>query len=336
MPWDSERIEVVEVITRSRYGRSSIIMAGIGKLESPLSLLNIAQVLNADCDYVLCLDRWLTLPCKILSVKLGVPLITYVDSPKYLHLERLVTIRERMLRPMALAWYITIGFLSDVAICVSKYIEDYLSMWGVRAMTIEPSYALLHEDNDIINNNDDSKVDELENGALLCSCPFEITTLIALRNPDVPVVVTGPQALYFREYLKIKSLTNKLKNIFLARNISDRALEKLHDKIAASLIARPALAGLSMTLIQELYFGKAILTDKNTASRIRGLVESKAVLINDEYIKWPELAKGLVKEKGYDANELEAKAKLFFDEMLSPMVFARSFEYVLTQYNPSK
>jgi glycosyltransferase involved in cell wall biosynthesis len=58
------------------------------------------------------------------------------------------------------------------------------------------------------------------------------------------------------------------KREFLESNAT-RALERLHEKVVASLIARPALAGLSMTLIQELYFGKAIMTDVNTASRIR-------------------------------------------------------------------
>jgi hypothetical protein len=329
--WGNARNEVTEVTTRSRFGESSIFMVKMGRPRGSLSLLNVVvRVLGCDYDYVLCLDRWLTLPCKSLSTKLNVPLITYMDSPKYLHLERLTTIKDRFLRPMALAWYTTVSLLSDATICVSKYIEDRLGKWGVKAATVEPSYALLRESDGLVND-DDGEVSEVGDDALLCSCPLELTTLIALKNPDVPVVVTGPQAYYLREYLKVRGLANELRNLHLLYNIRDRALERLHDKIAASLIARPALAGLSMTLIQELYFGKAIMTDANTASRIRGLAESKAVIINDEYVKWPAMIKELTK-KGY-VNELGVKARKFFDDVLSPKNFTRSFERILHHIN---
>jgi hypothetical protein len=158
-----------------------------------------------------------------------------------------------------------------------------------------------------------------------------LTTLIALKNPDVPVVVTGPQAYYLKEYTKARGIANKLRNLHLLHNIRDKALERLHEKVAASLIARPALAGLSMTLIQELYFGKAIMTDANTASRIRGLANSKAVIINDEYVKWPATIKELMK-RSY-VNELGVKAREFFDYVLSPKNFARSFEHILRNIN---
>jgi hypothetical protein len=328
--WGSTRIEITEVTTRSRFGESSIIMAKMGRLRGSSSLLNVMRALGCDYDYVLCLDRGLTLPCKGLSTKLSVPLVVYMDSPKYLHLERLATIKDKFLRPIALAWYITVGFLSDATMCVSEYIKDYLNKWGVRAVTVEPSYALLCERDDSIDR-DDSGVDEVNNDAVLCSCPLELTTLIALKNPDVPVVVTGPQAYYLKEYLKARGLNNKLRNLHLLHNISDRALERLHEKVVASLIARPALAGLSMTLIQELYFGKAIMTDVNTASRIRGLAESKAVIINDNYVKWPATIKELMK-KSY-INELGFKARKFFDDILSPKNFARSFERILHHIN---
>jgi hypothetical protein len=330
--WGNARNEVTEVTTRSRFGESSIFMVKMGRPRGSLSLLNVVvRVLGCDYDYVLCLDRWLTLPCKSLSTKLDVPLITYMDSPKYLHLERLATIKDRFLRPMALAWYATVSLLSNATICVSKYIEDRLGRWGVRAATVEPSYALLRESDGSVND-DDGELSEVGDDALLCSCPLELTTLIALRNPDVPVVVTGPQAYYLREYLKVRGLANELRNLHLLHNIRDGALEKLHDKIAASLIARPALAGLSMTLIQELYFGKAIMTDANTASRIRGLTESKAVIINDEYAKWPATIKELMKRSC--VNELGVKARKFFDDVLSPKKFARSFECILHYINP--
>jgi hypothetical protein len=305
-------------------------MVKMGRPRGSSSLLNVVRVLDCDYDYVLCLDRWLTLPCKSLSAKLDVPLITYMDSPKYLHLERLATIKDRFLRPMALAWYITVSLLCNATICVSKYIEDHLSRWGVRAATVEPSYALLRESDGSVND-DDGEVSEVGDDALLCSCPLELTTLIALKNPDVPVVVTGPQAYYLREYLKARGLANELRNLHLLHNIRDRALERLHDKIVASLIARPALAGLSMTLIQELYFGKAIMTDANTASRIRGLAESKAIIINDEYVKWPATIKELMKSGCI--NELRVKAREFFDDVLSPKKFARSFEHILHYIN---
>jgi hypothetical protein len=328
--WGNTRNEVTEVTMRSRFGESSILMVKMGRPRGSSSLFNIVRVLGCDYDYVLCLDRWLTLPCKSLSTKLNVPLITYMDSPKYLHLERLTTIKDRFLRPMALAWYTTVSLLSDATICVSKYIEDRLGKWGVKAATVEPSYALLRESDGLVND-DDGEVSEVGDDALLCSCPLELTTLIALKNPDVPVVVTGPQAYYLREYLKVRGLANELRNLHLLYNIRDRALERLHDKIAASLIARPALAGLSMTLIQELYFGKAIMTDANTASRIRGLAESKAVIINDEYVKWPAMIKELTK-KSY-VNELGVKARKFFDDVLSPKNFTRSFERILHHIN---
>jgi hypothetical protein len=327
----SPKIEIAKVITKSRFGESSILMARIGRPKGPLSLSNVIQTLDRDYDYVLCLDRQLILSCKKMSAKLGVPLITYIDSPKYLHLERLTTIKDRFLRPAALFWYITVGFLNDALMCVSKYIEEYLNRWGVRATTVEPSYALLRESKDFVNHEDDGEVDEIDDGAVLCSCPLKLTTLIALKNSDVPVVVTGPQAYYFREYLKTRGLISKLRNVYLLHNIGDKALEKLHDKIAVSLIARPVLTGLSITLVQELYFGKAVVTDTNTAIRIRGLISSKAVIVNDEYLSWPKMVKELM--KGGNIDELMIKARQFFDHMLSSKRFVRSFERVLHSIN---
>jgi hypothetical protein len=93
-----------------------------------------------------------------------------MDSPKYLHLERLTTIKDRFLRPMALAWYTTVSFLSNATMCVSKYIEDHLGRWGVRAATVEPSYALLRESDGSVNDSN-GEVSEVGDDALLAVVP---------------------------------------------------------------------------------------------------------------------------------------------------------------------
>ncbi|MCC6020604.1 MAG: hypothetical protein LM577_04480 [Thermoproteaceae archaeon] len=325
-----------EIVTRSRFGESRAMFIKISRPKVPLRLSNdVYSIMHAlDYDYVLCLDRQLILLCRSAARKLGVLLITYMDSPKYLHAERAVTVREGLARPAALAWYITTGLLSDVTVCVSKYIEERLSAWGIGATTtIEPSYALLHESSDMASNNDDN-VDEVGNDAVFCSCPLELTAYIALRSPDVPVVITGPHAYYFREYLKKKGLADRLRNVHLLHNISDRALERLHSKIAISLVARPVLSGVSMTLVQELYFGKVVVTDWNSASRITGLLESGAVVVGERYAEWPKIIKGLM--RGDRAGTLGIKAKQFFDTRLSPWIFAKSFERVLAQISHAR
>jgi hypothetical protein len=327
IPGSSREYEVTRVTMKSRFGESRVVMMKTGMLKNPLSLLHVTRMLGDDHDYILCLDRRSIPLCKVLSTRLDAPLVTYMDSPKYLHLERLTKIREKLLRPVALAWYVIIGLLSDVTITVSKYIEDYLGKWGVRSVTIEPSYALLHERDDLVKSNDDYKIDELNYNAILCSCPLDLTLLVALKNPEVPIVVTGLQAYYIGEYLRIRGLTSKFKSLHLLHNISDRALEKLHDKVIISLISRPRLTGISMALIQELYFGKPIITDTNTASRIRGLMKSKTIIVNDRYVKWPSIVKELIKRA--DLNELGVRARQFFDNKLSPRRFATYFEHAL-------
>jgi hypothetical protein len=62
------------------------------------------------------------------------------------------------------------------------------------------------------------------------------------------------------------------------------------------------------------------------------LAESKAVIINDEYVKWPATIKELMKRSC--VNELGVKAREFFDDVLSPKKFARSFERILHCIDP--
>jgi glycosyltransferase involved in cell wall biosynthesis len=333
--WGNTRTEMTNIITRSRFGKSSLLMIKISRIKRPSDFINIIQTLRSDYYYLLCLDRRYTLACKYLSNKLGIPMITYMDSPPYLHRERLVGIKDYLARPVALAWYITIGYLSDITMCVSEYIEDYLHTWGVRAITIEPTFALLDETNDSLKENNDSnyEVEEINNNTILCSCPHDLAILTALRNPNLPIIITGPGAYYLKEYLKMKQISReKVRNVYLMHNVGDKTLEELHEKVIMSLIARPALSGISMTLIQELYFGKAVITDTNTTSRIRGLTEAGAVIVNDDYREWPNLIKKVIRNDKY-IDELSTKAKWFFDKKLSPTTFAKSFEHVLRSIN---
>ncbi len=340
--WSYNKSEAILVTTRSRWGfaRINMIKVPIKINSNSLPILSssitdpIIKLFHEDYDYILCLERrYIPTVCRYFSKKLSAPLIAYMDSPKYMHPERLTT-TELLVRPAALAWYVITSHMSDLTICVSKYIEVFLKKWGTNAITIEPTYALLGRDSDILSktNNGNYDINSINHEAVLCSCPLNLTVITAIKNPDVPIVVTGPQAYYVREYLKMRGLLNKVKNIHLLHNISDEDLEKLHNKIVAALVARPALSGLSITLLQELYFGRPVLTDENTASKIRGLIESGSVLINNKYSEWPTTLKSLL-NNDEQLRELSRRAESFFNRILSPVRFAETFNHALRSLN---
>jgi len=324
---------------RSRYGKTHfkfICLSSDGISQNPASYLNLKSVITELCEaphVILCEDRRLVLLCKTLSIKYEVPIMLRLDSLKYLYYKDLLKsstskLSELSKVPLAIASYIAWTAISDAAICVSKYMEaKFRSLGCSNVRTVEPTFMLLDRTSDLLSSQ---RVDlnELPSNLVLCSCPKKLAIYLASKTPEVSYVITGPSAFYTREFLK--NLKSRPRNLFFLWNIGDSLLEELHKKVKLAVIARPLLTGVSMTHVQELYFGLPAIVDSNVASSLNDVSRSGAIVVEDNYLKWPSIVKTLMRDRQL-LEDMGVGGERFFDKHLSPIIHANLIRRILSQ-----
>lgn len=327
----STSTEVKLIYVRTRHGSSQFTLLKapfrINSLASLNIIKNLLKIYKFNLNFILCLDRRLFLLCKGLSNLLGVPLISLMDAPRYMHTKELLSIgagpTEALKTPAGLAFYHLVVLMSDYTIAPSSYVEEKLQLLAGKITAIEPTFVLLDGKSDILPP---TRIDELPDELVLLSAPLKMSLYLILKT-KANFVVTGPSAYYLRHFLSSRGVG--LGNVYLLHNINDRDLERLHNKVALAVIARPALTGISITLLQELYFHKPILTDANTANKLNGLMTSGGVMVNNDYRSWNKNIEELLDNKAL-RSRLSRKAEEFFDLKLRPQLFATRLLKVLS------
>jgi hypothetical protein len=234
------------------------------QLSIPISIDNIKRLTNKmhfTPDIIFCLSRDHYLHCMILAKIFRDPLILLNDAMRYLYLNEIIKsggsvtfrLREASIGMIAIPYYIMLTSLSNLPIAVSKDIIEKMRLLKNKIVCLRPPFILLKDkpslDHNIIPVN-----------SILYS--GDIETLIKLIEifKELNFIVTGPMAFH------IKSILYSKNNLFLLHNISDADLVKLHEKIKFAIVLRNSMTGISMTILQELFFGKPIIAN-NIATR---------------------------------------------------------------------
>ena len=332
---NASSMEEVPVI--SRYGVASFKQANLSGTisQNQIKYLRVMpavkDILNyTDPNIILCFSRQTFLLCKMLSLKLNIPLVTLHDAMRYLYVNQLIRAsllgaKEVPSALLALPFYVATTLASNASIAVSENIKSsFGSLINRRIHVVRPTFMLLNDAHDTPSEKL-SKLDELPEELVLYSGPLGTLRYIASKTPNINYVITGPSAYY----AKLSGLNN-FSNIYLVHNISDQLLSKLHDKIALAIIIRNVMTGISMTAIQELYFGKPLLTNAVALQGLEELKHQGIANVSDDVLKLTSCLGEVLKNKRL-REELEHKSLNFFDKHLSPFIFAKNMYSVLRE-----
>jgi len=123
---------------------------------------------------------------------------------------------------------------------------------------------------------------------------------------------------------------DKLENIVPIGPVVDDYLSHLYKNACGFLLFYPWVAGVSMKLVEALYYGKAIITTLHPASKLNGLVERRVVLVADDFSSILKATSHLLNDENYRL-DFERKAKQYFNEHLSPNKHATLWAKVLSR-----
>ncbi len=320
----------------SSFGRTSFKQINIPGMTTSnyakyLKSLNVLEgLLDIKPEVLFCLSRHTIILCKILSKKLGVPLILLHDALRYLYLHQLLRstktrIKEVFYSVPALISYAIITLLSSASLSVSEDFKLYFNklLLKNKIYEIKPTFMLLNDHD--CNSQEMEDLSTLPEDLFLYSGPLWILKYIASKTPRLNYVVTGPVAFNVKNQMH-----NRLKNIHPLHNICDIQLCELHKRIRAAVILRESMTGISMTVVQELYFGKPIIANSIAISGIRGLKDVRGISVVDNIPKLltllnhaPEEDEELFKEKRLNALE-------FFEKNLSPPICGNLIREIIT------
>lgn len=229
----------------------------------------------------------------------------FLDAARYLYAEEL-GLRARLLKPLASLYYKALASLGDRAVSVS---DDIVKRLGARADTVRGTFMLSASAADA-----DTEDIAVEGEGILYSGPLDVARALldVLWRSGTKLVITGPLAYFAREYFKDDG------RVVLCHNIGDKALEALHRKIRAAVVFRRAMTGISMTIVQELYFDRPVIANRIA---VRGLEDAPVVVATTP----AEMAEKL---RRVDKMEGEESGSEFFERELSPPVFFRRISRV--------
>jgi glycosyltransferase involved in cell wall biosynthesis len=283
-------------------------------------------------DIILCASREYIFACKLLARKYGAILLLLQDALRYLYI-------NSFLKALAVSWYILVTVMSDVSICVTRDIENRLRKLSLgfkkNIYTIRPTFMLLADMGK--NTNVNEFLDKLEGFDTIVhySGPLELLPFLAVRFPCTLFTITGPSAYYAKQYVRDK----ECRNIVLLHNVPDSVLKALYDKLSASIIIRPVMTGISMTVLQSLYFGVPIIANKAAVLGLEDLVNKyneKGII--KIFTRWGELAKTLRDLSNRNRDDLRLRETILriFDENLSPRIFNAKFNAILSEMLSSR
>ncbi|CCC81997.1 hypothetical protein [Thermoproteus tenax] len=301
-------------------------------MKSELQLANSLKMADAvvsliarikyDPEIILCGDRGLFALCKLLSNKLNSKLVMMQDALRYVFIKNLKT-------PFAISFYAMTVLNSDASIAVSQPVAETLRKITLRSrkvFTIIPTFMLLYDNHREESHQINTGVDN----ALLYSGPTELLIPLARAFPQINFVVTGPLAYYTMPLVK----SYGLKNIYLYHNVPDSLLEKINESVTASLIIRNEMTGISITILQSLYFGNPVVANPLAIRGYENLIRKHKELIQN--VKIFNNLNQLLQLILYSINtnsiiDIKEKIKTIFDKELSPFVFLSKFNNIISQ-----
>ncbi|MCX8205364.1 MAG: hypothetical protein N3H31_06925 [Candidatus Nezhaarchaeota archaeon] len=273
-------------------------------------------------------ERRTFLLCKKLLLKLNKPLLLLQDALKYLFIEQLVKasslkIRDLLIVPPARLYYLLSTAASDLSIAVSRDIELRLKnpLMRNKVYTVRPTFMLVSSSHSL--ETEKLTVDELPNELVIYSGPLTILRYLASKTPAINYVVTGPSA-YYAKHMGL----GDFRNVHLLHDVSDVLLSKLHEKAVIALIIRQVMTGISMTIVQELYFGKPVLVNSVAIQGLEELSGLGVAEVEDNLPKLPLHLREMLRNEDR-LKDAGAGALRFFEEHLSPTAYAKNVRSVL-------
>mgnify|MGYP001626271521 CR=1 FL=1 len=216
----------------------------------------LPSIISFTPDVILCLSREkYYIYCSILARIFKVPLILFNDAMRYLYINEIMRLgnfkfrlREAFKGVVAIPYYFILTSSSDLSLTVSDDIIKKMNLLRNKMIIVRPPYLLL---------KDKSSIDHRIIPENLILYSGDLNTLAKFVNEfrDLNFVVTGPLAYYAR------NVFHRRDNLLLLPNISDADLVKLHEKIKLAIVLRNVMTGISMTILQELFFGRPVIAN---------------------------------------------------------------------------
>jgi len=271
---------------------------------------------------IICERRSIFTLCLRLSKYFKVPLILRIDSLKSFWALKRARYTKNMIpvlkAPFAIASYVLMAKYADYGICVTKVLERKLRRLGIKNVTtIEPTYLTIPEKNTCVS---DFKLDLDKDYVIISTKDYKVIKSIASKTPDLRYIIIGETPH--------KSVIEGLpKNIVWAGIIPDQKLIQLYKNALCTIIYRPWLSGISMTLIETLYYGRPCIIN-SAALNLMNDEDIEGVLTVDDVSTWLTLLKKFQNDKSFKSL-LETAARRFFEKKFSPEVYVTKMTNIL-------
>jgi len=142
---------------------------------------------------------------------------------------------------------------------------------------------------------------------------FKVLYMIAKKCPEINVMAAGGTATEVRRKFALSQIPKNL--IFVGWIPSDNILKVLYEH--ASLVIIPVFSrSLSNRLLEALYCGHPILTNRNAKVLHNKLEHSHHIFISDNYAEYPNIIRGLLKNEAL-LEKLASGAKEAYDSFFS-------------------
>jgi glycosyltransferase involved in cell wall biosynthesis len=291
---------------------------------------NMNKIVESKPDFIVCFTPKVWLLSKMLSEKLGLPLIYRPHSIRGIYAKYIYRythdVRELMRAPFSIIRHALFSTLSDFTVPITRVEENALLRLRTdrdKICTIGPVYLRTRHPKE-----DRLRKFEIPNETYFLSFGsfkgwdafqgiFNLKMLIKLArklpHAKFLLIMTSSD---LREFCTTYGI-DKLENIVPIGPVDDDYLSHLYKNACGFLLFYPWAVGVSMKLVEALYYGKAIITTLHPASKLNGLVERKAVLVADDFPSILNATSRLLNDENYRL-DFERKAKQYFNEHLSP------------------
>ena len=213
---------------------------------------------------------------------------------------------------------------SDWALTLAFQDERELRKLLVRRVsTVEPTYA------PIANHASRDEVRHLveEHPAFFITYePRRLHVRLARALPGVDFLIIGvsQEALTRALGLPREKVPD---NMMALGRVYEPDLAMLFERAMALLIPQKCFSGFCIRLIEGLAYGTPMLTTRDVAGKVRGLVDGVHLLVEDDYRRWPDLLARLAEDEELRI-ELGENAREFYQRRLRPQVHGRRIEAI--------
>gem|GEM_PF-4739224 len=305
---------------------------------------NMNKIVESKPDFILCFTPKVWLLSKMLSEKLGVRLIYRPHSIRGIYAKYIYRfthdVRELVRAPFSIVRHVLFSTLSDFTVPVTGVEENALLRLRTnrdKICTIGPTYLRTRHPRE-----DRLRTFEIPNETYFLSFGtfkgwdafqgifgLKILIKLARKLPHVKflLIMTSSD---LREFCTTYGI-DKPENIVPTGPVNDdNNLSHLYKNACGFLLLYPWVTGVSMRLVEALYYGKAIITTLHPASKLNGLVERRGVLVADDFPSILKATSHLLDDEYYRL-DFERKAKQYFNEHLSPNKHATLWAKVLSR-----